>query len=345
MKYLYKYPQREYPYSDLVKTNRNRSRSEPEYELIDTGVFEDDRYFDVFVEYAKAEPGDILIQISVCNRGRDAAVVHLLPTLWFRNTWTWWPGQTKPVLQQVTGDHDFSAVAAVHDELGEYTLYCETSPPLLFTENETNDERIFGAADAEPYRKDAINDYVVTGRREAVNPAQTGTKAAAHYRPDVGGGATVVVRLRLSAAAMPEPFDARFGLILDQRRREADAFYAAITPPGTGADAANVMRQALAGSLWSKQYYFFDADKWLEEHGADTDALRPPAGPQSRMVSPARRPYHLDAGQVGISVVRRLGSRLSGHGFGFGRRRFRQAADRAAARTPVPAPDRANPCL
>ena len=161
MKYLYKYPQNAYPYSDLVETNRRRGRSEPEYELLDTGIFNVDRYFDVFVEYAKAAPTDILIQITLCNRGPEAASLHLLPTLWFRNTWTWWPEQPKPSLREVPGATGNARIYASHSGLGGYTLHCEGNPPLLFTENVTNNERIFGKPNATPYVKDAINNYVV----------------------------------------------------------------------------------------------------------------------------------------------------------------------------------------
>ncbi len=269
MKYLYRYPQNEYPYSDLVDTNRRRSGHESEYELIDTGIFDKDQYFDVFVEYAKATADDILIQITLCNRAAEAAAVQVLPTLWFRNFWTWWPDRPKPSLREVASADGLVAVAASDPRLGAYFLHCDGKAALLFTENETNNERIFGAPNATPHVKDAINDYVVAGRRETVNPNRTGTKAAAHYQLQIGAGATAVIRLRLSNVAAGNPFGSQFDRILDERRREADDFYRAITPAGIGDDAARVMRQALAGMLWSKQFYFFDADKWLEEHGAD----------------------------------------------------------------------------
>ncbi len=273
MKYLYKYPQNAYPYNDLIETNRRRGRNDWEYELLDTGIFNEDRYFDVFVEYAKAGPSDILIQIGICNRGPEAASLHVLPTLWFRNTWTWWPDQPKPSLREAKEVSGIGTVAASHAELGDYLLSCEGNPHLLFTENETNNERLFGTPNATPHVKDGINDYVVAGRQDAVNPARTGTKAAAHYQVDVGAGATSLIRLRLNGSATGNPFGARFDQIIDERRREADAFYQAITPARVGEDEANVMRQALAGMLWSKQYFFLDADKWLEEHGVDP--LRP----------------------------------------------------------------------
>lgn len=251
MKYLYKYPHNEYPYLNLIETNRHRNRLDPEYELLDTGIFNEDRYFDVLVEYAKASPTDILIQISVSNRGPEAAALSVLPTLWFRNTWTWWPDEPKPSLKDASGRNGDSAIAAMDAQLGDYFLHCEGNARLLFTENDTNNERLFGAPNPTLYVKDGINNYVVGGRQDAVNPSHTGTKAAAHYQPDVGAGATVVIRLRLTNAApsAEEPFGSGFDQIIEQRRREADAFYRAVTPVGVGEDAANVMRQALAGML------------------------------------------------------------------------------------------------
>jgi hypothetical protein len=281
MKYLYKYPQAAFPYDDLVATSKRRSRGEMEYELLDTGIFAGDRYFDVFVEYAKSTVEDILIQISVCNRGSEPATIHVLPTLWFRNTWTWWPDTPKPVLKQVVGKNDSGVVVASHAQLGERYLYCDGDAPLLFTENETNNERIFATSNASPFVKDAINDYVVHGRREAVNPDQRGTKTAVHYQVSVGAGKTATIRLRLSdlaPAAIGDPFHS-FAETMQTRQREADEFYRAITPERVGEDEARVMRQALAGMLWSKQYFGFDLDKWLTEHGVDP--MRP-GGKQMR---------------------------------------------------------------
>ena len=278
MKYLYKYPQEPYPYADLVETNRRRGRNDREYELLDTGVFGENRYFDVLVEYAKAAPRDILIKITLCNRGAAAALLHVLPTLWFRNTWTWWPDQPKPRLQAASQDGGAPMIAASHPELGDFRLYCEGDPQLLFTENETNDERLFGTPNRTPYVKDGINNYLVASRQAAINPERTGTKAAAHYRLEVGAGAAAAIRLRLTDTASGGPLGPGFDDILQQRRHEADAFYLSITPPGVSDDAANVMRQALAGMLWSKQYFFLDTDKWLEEHGVD------PMRPSSRHI-------------------------------------------------------------
>ncbi len=281
MKYLYKYPQAAYPYSDLVETNRRRSRDEMEYELLDTGVFDHDRYFDVFVEYAKGGPEDILVQITAANRGPEAAELHLLPTLWFRNDWAPWIARPaeKPLLEQIEGPAGTRTIAAAHPALGAYTLYCEGEVPLLFTENETNNARLFpDYPNASPYVKDGINNCVVHGDQAAVNPDRRGTKAAAHYRLMVGPGQAATVRLRLTSQAPSEqrrkntgtafPFGTAFDEVFAARLREADEFYRAVTPPSASPDATNVMRQAIAGMLWSKQYYFLDADQWLEEHRA-----------------------------------------------------------------------------
>jgi hypothetical protein len=276
MKYLYKYPQATFPYDDLVATSKRRTRAEMEYELLDTGIFERDRYFDVFVEYAKNTPEDILIQISVFNRGSEPATLHILPTLWFRNTWAWWPDTPKPVLSEVAGRKGYAAIVASHAQLGDRYLYCEGDASLLFTENETNNQRIFGTANASPYVKDAINDYVVHGRREAVNPERTGTKAAAQYKVSLGAGKTTTIRLRLSdvaPAVMGDPFKT-FAETMQTCQHEADEFYRAVTPERVSEDEARVMRQALAGMLWSKQYFGFDVDKWLKEHGVDSMRTR-----------------------------------------------------------------------
>jgi Glycosyl hydrolase family 63 C-terminal domain len=276
LKYLYKYPQLEFPYDDLVQTNRTRSRNELEYELLDTGVFDDDRYFDVFVEYAKGDAEDILIQISVCNRDDEAASIHVLPTLWFRNTWSWAVGGSKPVLQKLEGT-GVSAVRAYHtdvlfrEKLGEYYLYCDRVVPLLFTENETNQELLFSTANANPYTKDGINDYIINGQQEAINSTQIGTKVSPHYELTVEAGATEVVRLRLTNIAPDLIGDAmgNFSDIFAARLQEADEFYESITPKSVRADGDryNIYRQALAGMLWSKQYFYYDLDQWLKEHG------------------------------------------------------------------------------
>ena len=282
MKYLYKYPQAAFPYADIVETNRRRSRNEMEYELLDTGVFNDDRYFDVFVEYAKAAPDDILIRITAVNRGPVASELHLLPTLWFRNDWASWIADAsrateKPDLRQVTAATGTSAVRAKHSLLGEFILFCEGEVPLLFTHNITNNERLFpGRPNFGPYVKDGINSCVVLNNHAAVNPEKQGTKVAAHYRVTVAPGQSATVRLRLmgqsAARTSGEPgtisscFGAEFDKIVALRLQEADSFYRSVTPTSISPDAANVMRQAIAGMLWSKQFYFFDGDSWLDEH-------------------------------------------------------------------------------
>jgi hypothetical protein len=294
MKYLYKYPQSAYPYSDLVEKSRGRDRNQFEYELLDTGVFNEDRYFDVFVEYAKESPEDILIQISIHNRGPQAAELHVLPTLWFRNDGSWDESSVKPGLGQIEGDKSHAIVKAVDVRLGERYLYCEGQLPLLFTENETNTQRIFGRPNRSPYVKDGINDFIVQGRQEAVNPEKQGTKVAAHYRLTVNPGESSVVRLRLSDVAPPSanPFGDHFDEVLQARRNEANEFYAAITPASLDADAANVMRQALAGMLWSKQYYYYDVGKWLRERGSGPFQPARRSGPRNDSW------YHMNNGDV-----------------------------------------------
>jgi hypothetical protein len=282
MKYLYKYPQCAFPYDDLVRGNKGRSREEMEYELLDTGAFDDDRYFDVFVEYAKGDAEDVLVRITAINRGPDAAELHLLPTLWFRNDWSSWIARPaeRPKLAQVPGPTGASAVAAVHPVLGEYTLYSEGDAPLLFTENVTNNERLFpGEKNESPYVKDGINNFVVQGHPGTVNPGKEGTKVAAHHRVTIAPGASATVRLRLTGSSPPgkgasakgdaAPFGPEFARTLDLRLKEADEFYRSVTPPSVRPEQAAVMRQALAGMLWSKQFYFFDGDQWLDEHRAN----------------------------------------------------------------------------
>jgi Glycosyl hydrolase family 63 C-terminal domain len=262
MKYLYKYPQQEFPYNDLIQTNRGRSRDEFEYELLDTGIFDENRYFDVFVEYAKGDPDDILIKISVHNRGPEEAEVHLLPMMWFRNTWSWTDG-SRPLIRRVDGH----TLQASHDSLGERTLHCEGDAELLFTENETNIARIWGTPNSSKYVKDAFHDYLIAGGKDVVNPSGRGTKAAAHYHLTILPGEEKNVRLRLQLKSQGHPFNS-FDKILAARQRDADEFYQRITPPSLSDDERRVHRQALAGMLWSKQYYYFDLDKWLDERKA-----------------------------------------------------------------------------
>ena len=245
-----------------------------EYELIDTGVFDGDRYFDVFVEYAKGAAEDILVRITAANRGPEPAAIHLLPTLWFRNDWSRWIAASnrateKPTIEQIEAPAGTSAVAATHSRLGDFILSCEGDVPLLFTENETNHERLFGTRNESAYVKDGINDYVVQGNAGAVNPLKEGTKVAAHYVLTVDGGQSTVIRLRLSKTSPDQktaPFGKAFDDLFADRLREADDFYKSVTPPSVSEDEANVMRQALAGMLWSKQFFFFDGDNWLDEH-------------------------------------------------------------------------------
>jgi hypothetical protein len=293
MKYLYKYPQRAYPYADLVAENARRSRQDPEYELLDTGIFADDRYFDVFVEYAKADPDDLLVRISIANRGPEAASVHLLPTLWFKNDWSWSLANAKPRIALARADAEGAVLAATHRTLEPFWLYCEPPQDLLFTENETNHQRLDGVPNASPYVKDAFHAYVVDGCRDAVNPARTGTKAAAHYVREIGAGATEVIRLRLAPRAdLEAPLGPAFDRCFEQRRQEADAFYRRVTPFAMPDDMRLVQRQAFAGMLWNKQYYRYLVHRWLEG-----DPVGPPPPPPRRQGRNHDWP-HLAAGDV-----------------------------------------------
>ena len=272
MKFLYKYGQRAYPYADLVETNRRRDKREPEYELADTGHFDDNRYFDVIVEYAKATPEDILVRITAVNRGPDPAPLHVLPTVWFRNTWAWESGATRPRLWQ---DAAASRIEIDHPDSGRRALVFDGAPELLFTENETNAHRLFGAPSPTPFVKDGINDYVVGGLSQAVNPAQIGTKAAGHYALEVAPGASAVIRLRLTPSPPADGTVGRdFDAVFEARLREADEFYGTVVPRELSADARLVMRQALAGMLWSKQFYNYDVSRWLQ---GDPGQPAPPA--------------------------------------------------------------------
>jgi len=274
MKFLYKYPQRAFPYTQLVDENHRRSRQDPEYELADTGVFDDNRYFDVFVEYAKAATNDVLIRITAINRAGVDAPLHLLPTIWFRNVWSWEYGTPRPELRRI--DDRRSAVSLDHQRAGRYTLHFEGAPELLFTENETNSRRLFGIDDA-PFAKDGINDYIVNLMTEAVNPEHRGTKAAGHYNAAIGAGQSFVVRLRLTdsiVAEEPSGVGSDFEQVFATRQDEANQFYATIIPDTLSADGANVMRQALGGMLWSKQFYHYVVRTWLK---GDPSQPVPPA--------------------------------------------------------------------
>ena len=274
MKYLYKYPQRAFPYGQLVEINRNRGKQEPEFELADTGVFDDNRYFDVFVEYAKADSEDILVRITAINRSADAAPLHLLPTLWFRNTWSWNSDSVRPLLQEIPGSR--TAIDVNHPESGRRTLRAEGTPDLLFTENDTNARRLYGFDNPSPFVKDGINDCVVSGETAAVNPAHVGTKAACHYREMVAPGASFTVRLRLSPNGTDDgtAVGADFDTVFEARVREANEFYETVIPAGTSDDARNVMRQAFGGLLWSKQFYHYVVADWL---AGDSKQPAPPA--------------------------------------------------------------------
>ncbi len=274
MKYLYKYPQAEFPYAQLVEENRRRGKDQGEFELLDTGVFDGGRYFDVEVEYAKASPEDLLIRINVSNRGPEPADLDLLPTIWFRNDWSWHQGAVKPAMKATGGAIDLEG----------RRLYLEGSPELLFTENETNTRRLYGHGGG--FAKDGINDYVVNGDRDAVNPQETGTKAAARYRLRVGPGATETVRLRLGGKLGDE-----FDRIFELRRREADEFYATIIPEDLSDDARSVMRQSMGGLLWSKQFYHYVINEWLD---GDSAAPRPPANRKNGRNSEWTHLYNAD---------------------------------------------------
>ncbi len=289
MKMLYKYPQAAFPYRDLLHENARRGFSDPEYELLDTGIFAEDRYFDVFVEYAKAAESDILIRITVANRGPEAAECHILPTLWFRNTWTWGyldgPMRrvpAKPHLKRIDGSSQVATVEAVHPAAGTYYLFADARdgkpPDLLFTENETNAERLYGTPNTSPYVKDAFHRYLIDGERAAVNPSGSGTKTAAAYHATIAPGESVTLRLRLSSSAPSKPFG-DFEPIFEKRLAEADEFYHATQNPRLSKGEQRIQRQALAGMLWSKQLYYYDIEQWLT---GDPCAVPPPSRRRGR---------------------------------------------------------------
>ncbi len=274
LKYLYKYGQAEFPYSRLIEENRNAGKLSGEIELLDTGIFDENKYFDCFVEYAKADADDILIKVTVVNRGAETAKINVLPTVWARNTWSW--SGEKPHIKFQISDVESSAV-----DLGEYFLFCENADELLFCENNTNKQKLFGAENESPFVKDGINDYIVSGKADAVNPEKSGTKAAANYLLELKGGEEKVIRLRLAkkdisrqGAKKQISAFADFDKIFSNRKKEADEFYAGIISGNLSADAQNVMRQAFAGMLWSKQFYHYDVEKWLD---GDSNQPLPPA--------------------------------------------------------------------
>jgi hypothetical protein len=298
LKMLYKYPQDEFPYGRLVEENRRRGKDRPEFELLDTGVFGDDRYFDVFVEYAKAGPDELLMRVTAHNRGPEAAVLHLLPQAWFRNTWSWKHGQPKPAIRRAGPN----LLALSHPTLGDYFLHTDGDADLLFCDNETNVRRLYGTADAPGYFKDAFHEAVLHGNRAAVNPGQTGTKAAAHFRVTIPAGDSATIRLRLVNAANASacgrgtngaacPF-AGFDAVFTERIREADAFFTDLQQDMADPDARLVQRQALAGMIWSKQFYYYDVPEWLRGDPAQ------PAPPAERRHGRNRDWEHLNNADV-----------------------------------------------
>ncbi|MGH9888779.1 MAG: MGH1-like glycoside hydrolase domain-containing protein, partial [bacterium] len=283
LKALYKYPQREFPYADLVAENRRRDRSQPEYELLDTGALDQSRYFDVQIEYAKADVDDVLVRITVSNRGPNTAAVHVLPTLWFRNTWSW--GRTTDALPP-KGEirvKDDGLLVASQSGLGDYLFFVEPEsgrmPQILATENETNTERLYGWPNASPFVKDAFHERIVHGREDVTNPTGEGTKIAPHFRLQLAPGESRVLRLRLAAAksAPATPFGLAFERVFADRIREADVFYALHIPAPADSEEANVARQAYAGLIWNKQLFYYDVQEWLEGDPAQ------PAPPAERL--------------------------------------------------------------
>jgi hypothetical protein len=284
MKYLYKYPQQAFPYDRLIQENQQRGFHDPEFELIDTGIFDNSQYFDVRVNYAKQTDEDILVEVQVTNRAGESKPLHILPTLWFRNTWSWDKTSEKPILHEAESKGSIRAVHAVHPTLGERWLYCDAPNDLLFTGNETNNERLFGVKNSSSYVKDGINDYVVHNKLEAVNPERQGTKVAAHYQLTLGAGETQTIRLRLTDVAPQqgsEPFGAGFNTTFEQRQQEADEFYQRL---GIGASEGDrtIQRQAFAGLLWTKQYYHYVVEDWLNGD---------PAQPQPHRTNPRNQEW------------------------------------------------------
>jgi hypothetical protein len=293
MKYLYKYPQRAFPYAELVAENRRRGRLDPEYELFDTGIFDDDRYFDVFVEYAKETPEDVLMRISIVNRGPETACLHLLPTLWFKDDWTWFVGNERPRIAVMESGGGELVLQTTHRRMEPYWLYCESALEVLFTENESNRERLYGVPNTSAFVKDGFHEYLVNGRATAVNPDKVGSKAAIHYRRDLGPGATSTIRLRLcNRGGLQLPSRAHADGVFLRRKQEADAFYLRVTPYEIPEDMRNVQRQAFAGMLWTKQYYRYLVNRWLEG-----DPLGPPP-PEQRKQGRNCHWWHLSGADV-----------------------------------------------
>jgi len=293
MKYLYKYTQKSYPYDQLVKENRRRNRDVPEYELLDTGIFDDNSYFDVFIEYAKVSPEDLLIQITVANRGAHAAALHLLPSLWFRNDWSWGTPHQKPTIELKLEKNGIQMLQASHLKLGSYFLYSHEPHEALFTENESNKKRLYETQNDSPYVKDAFHNYLIQSCKEAVNPTHQGTKAAFHHPLQVEGGETTILKLRLSNQGnIVDPLEGEFDALFAKRKLEADAFYNKVTPFPLSEDMKNVQRQAFAGLLWNKQYYHYNVAEWLN---GDPKTPPPPKGRKKGRNSQWR---HFDASDI-----------------------------------------------
>ena len=279
MKMLYKYPQQEYPYSWLVDENKKRNKAQPEFELIDTGIFDEDKYFDVFIEYAKAAENDILIKITVHNRGKEAASLNVLPTIWFRNTWAWGYDDYKYKPEMMSSNS--ADILITHEYFENYTLYIDkqnidTKLPLLFCDNETNNQRLYNSSNNSQYVKDGINEYIVHGKTDAVNINAVGTKAAANFDVTINGDDSHTFRLRLSSQTIPQPFE-EYDALFDAAKNNADVFYADLQKDITNDDEKNVQRQAFAGMLWSKQYFDYNVDKWL-----NGDPSQPSPPPQRK---------------------------------------------------------------
>jgi hypothetical protein len=291
MRWLYKYPQQAFPYTQLVDENAHRDKHQPEFELLDTGVFDHNHYFDVVVEYAKASPDDICIRIHVANRGEETATIDLLPTLWFRNIWAWTGQHPRSQLSPVNLSQSATAIQATTEKYGNYWLYCDGNPQLLFTDNETNTQRLYGIANTSPYVKDGFDEYIIHKNHNAINSNQNGTKAAAWYHLDIDAAQTAVIQLRFTNQSISTPFDTTFINTLVQRQQEADEFYETLTP-NLDPDRRAVQRQALAGLLWSKQFYYYDVCSWL--HG---DPAEPPP-PQQRTRGRNVEWWTLDAEEI-----------------------------------------------
>jgi hypothetical protein len=268
MKMLYKYPQNEFPYSFLLEENKKRTKTDPEFELIDTGIFNEDKYFDLFIEYAKNSEEDILIIITAHNRGKEKSSLNILPQIWFRNTWSWGKDKPKPALSITTNN----SIKLLHKKLGEYNLYFDENPELLFCENETNNQRLYKSENTSPFVKDGINEYITQNNKSAVNPSNTGTKSACNYDLVIEGGSSKSIKLRLIKNSTQNPFNG-FDKIFDERKNEADEFYSEIQKDLQSDDSKNVQRQAFAGMLWSKQFYYYDVEQWLN---GDEGQPKPP---------------------------------------------------------------------